>query len=147
MVYTSMIYPYIGVLKKQNGTSSLITAPPQATTVSSSYSKKWHAFSSRYSSRYFSYINFSAFSCNKTIEPTSVNISIFSLAHHLCTVNRNAIVLLTLHQKYYGVKLLYAYRSYLAVFVLFISSLSACNMVSLAFIAPAFERGGVSPRG
>ena len=39
------------------------------------------------------------------------------IAHHLCTVNRNAIVLLTLHQKYYGEKLLYAYRTYAAVFV------------------------------
>jgi len=37
-------------------------------------------------------------------------LSVTIIAHHLCTVNRNAVVLLTLHQKYYGVKLLYEYR-------------------------------------
>ena len=35
------------------------------------------------------------------------------IAHHLCTVNKkNAIVLLTLHQKYHGLKLLYQRRPY-----------------------------------
>ena len=34
------------------------------------------------------------------------------IARHLCTVNRNAIVLLTLHQKYHGLKLLYQRRPY-----------------------------------
>ena len=39
-------------------------------------------------------------------------LSVTIIVHHLYTVNRNAIVLLILHQKYYGVKLLYAYGSY-----------------------------------
>ena len=33
------------------------------------------------------------------------------IARHLCTINRNAIVLLTVNQKYYGLKLLYEYLS------------------------------------
>ena len=32
------------------------------------------------------------------------------ISRHNCIVNKNAIVLLTLHQKYYGVKLLYEYH-------------------------------------
>ena len=35
------------------------------------------------------------------------------IARHLCTVNSNAIVLLTLHQKYHGLILLYQRRPYL----------------------------------
>ena len=34
------------------------------------------------------------------------------IARHLCTVNINAIVLLTLYQKYYGEKLLYQRSTY-----------------------------------
>ena len=40
------------------------------------------------------------------------------IARHLCTVNRNAIVLLTLHQKYHGLKLLYQRRPYGTALVL-----------------------------
>lgn len=39
-------------------------------------------------------------------------MSVTIIAHHLCTVNKNAIVLLTVNQKYYGLKLLYEYLSY-----------------------------------
>ena len=34
------------------------------------------------------------------------------IAQHRCIVNKNAIVLLTVNQKYYGLKLLYEHLSY-----------------------------------
>ena len=39
------------------------------------------------------------------------------IARHLCTVNINAIVLLTLYQKYYGEKLLYQRSTYICSFL------------------------------